>query len=72
MLRSNFTYLLASLEYDQNAMKGPPYSVPDTEVRELFSWANIELLEQNERKNIMRKGVMLESVMTRIYIITNK
>ena len=38
--------LLITLEYNQNQMKGPPYSVPREEIESLFSpWASLKLLE---------------------------
>lgn len=39
--------LLVTLEYDQSRMAGPPFSVPDNEIHELYQpHFNIELLKQ--------------------------
>ncbi len=38
--------LLITLDYDQNQMSGPPFSVEQSEVEKLFSFANIELLKR--------------------------
>ena len=38
--------LLISLEYNQDQMEGPPYSVPANEIVSLFApWGSIKLLE---------------------------
>ena len=38
--------LLITLEYNQNQMEGPPYSVPAEEIESLFApWGSIKLLE---------------------------
>ena len=45
--------LLISLEYDQNAVPGPPHSVTEAEVEALFgSRCRIELLERTETSNL--------------------
>ena len=38
--------LLITLDYDQNEMSGPPFSVDQNEIGNLFSFANIELLKR--------------------------
>jgi len=46
-LPQSVSILLVTLEYDQSLMSGPPFSVSDREVHELYSpHFNIELLEQ--------------------------
>ena len=40
--------LLNAFEYDTAVMEGPPFSVPDAEVRELYAPAQIDVLEQRD------------------------
>ncbi len=40
--------MLNAFEYDQTRMDGPPYSVPDDEVRRLYDGASIEVLARND------------------------
>lgn len=37
---------LVTIEYPQNEMDGPPFSVPESEVRELFNFAEVEVLDK--------------------------
>ncbi|PHS14433.1 MAG: thiopurine S-methyltransferase [Kangiella sp.] len=50
--------LLITLDYDQNIMTGPPFSVNKNEVESLFSFANIELLK---RSNIIEEEPQFKS-----------
>lgn len=47
--------LLVTMEYDQNALKGPPFSVPEDEVMALF--ADAKKIEKVEEIPFSRKGV---------------
>jgi thiopurine S-methyltransferase len=41
--------LLLTLDYDQDRIEGPPFSVPETEVRRLYSpWARVERVDRRE------------------------
>ena len=40
--------LLITLDYDQNIMSGPPFSVTQEEVNKLYSFAKIELLHRSD------------------------
>lgn len=40
--------LLNALEYDQALMEGPPFSVPEAEVRAHYEGARVELLDQRD------------------------
>ena len=42
------TMLLITLDYDQQLMTGPPFSVDKTEVEQLFSFAKIEQLQRRD------------------------
>lgn len=56
-----FHHLLITAEYDQNKMQGPPFSVPEAEVRKLFSfYSNFEVLEEYSTEanpEIKKKGL---------------
>jgi len=42
--------LLIALKYDQSIMQGPPFSVPDTEIRQLYKgYYELESLQANEQ-----------------------
>jgi thiopurine S-methyltransferase len=46
--------LLVTMEYDQSKLQGPPFSVSENEVRELYTGFDIEKVEES---NLNRKGV---------------
>ena len=48
LLASDGLILLISLEYDPKRMAGPPFHVPETEVRSLFSDFNVDRLHQHD------------------------
>ena len=65
--------LLITLEYDQNQMQGPPYSVPFSEVKKLFSkHGNLKLLETCDiiDDRLRKKG--LNRILERVIKITKK
>lgn len=47
--------LLVSLEYDQSLLKGPPFSVPESEIRTLF--ADCARMDVVAQQNLQRKGM---------------
>ncbi len=48
-------YLMITMEYDQSLVPGPPFSVPETELRQLFSDA--ESIEKVHEVKFVHKGV---------------
>ena len=61
--------LLIALDYDQSAMAGPPFSVPESEIRQLFEpafaverLARKDTLADNERFRQKRLSALQESV----------
>ena len=50
LLNSNGKILLVGLDYVQNEMQGPPFSVPEEEVFQLFSGMTITRLKRDEAK----------------------
>ena len=73
LLTADGIILVITLEYDQNQMKGPPYSVPVSEVKKLFSkHGNIKLLETCDiiDDRLRKKG--LDRILERVFKITKK
>ncbi|MDG6773710.1 thiopurine S-methyltransferase [Thiomicrorhabdus sp. ZW0627] len=48
-------FLMVTMEYDQSQLQGPPFSVPETEVRELF--AGFASVDKVSEQAFSRKGV---------------
>lgn len=74
-LRHGIKYLLVSFEYDQLAMAGPPFSIPQNEIHELYSrWFDVQLVEKTEiiqdLKKFRDRG--LESLQKMMYVLTRK
>jgi len=65
--------LLITLDYDQNQMIGPPYSVSAQEIEKLFSkYGTVELLETCDVIDDRLRSKGLESILERVYIINKK
>ena len=59
-LKEGGRILLVTLDYDQNEMSGPPFSVPEDEVRSLFSGMIITKLQRDEADAVhprIKKGL---------------
>ncbi|MFZ2288192.1 MAG: thiopurine S-methyltransferase [Halopseudomonas yangmingensis] len=48
LLAPGWKLLLISLDYDQQERAGPPFSVPEKEIRQLFAGCRIELLQDDD------------------------
>jgi len=61
--------LLLTMDYDQQLLAGPPFSVPDSEVRQGYAGGNVRALEAREvieeSPKFLQAGVA--SVMERVY-----
>lgn len=65
--------LLITLDYDQNQMTGPPYSVPVEEIEKLFSkYGTVELLETCDIIDDRLRNKGLKSILERVYLITKE
>lgn len=53
-------YLMVVMDYDQDLMSGPPFSVTDAEVRELFS--SFTSIEKVEEVSFEHKGVLTKEM----------
>jgi thiopurine S-methyltransferase len=47
LLAEDANGLLITLDYDQNEMKGPPFAVPESEVRQHFDDATVDLIDND-------------------------
>ncbi|MEC8981721.1 MAG: thiopurine S-methyltransferase, partial [SAR324 cluster bacterium] len=60
--------LLISLEYKQDQMSGPPFSVPDAEIAMLFSqYGRLELLETCDILDERLRNKGLDGILERVY-----
>ena len=65
--------LLITLEYNQNQMKGPPYSVPREEIESLFSpWASLKLLETCDVLDDRFRKKGLTQLLEHVFLIEKK
>ena len=60
--------LLITLEYEQDQMSGPPFSIPDKEIEMLFSqYGRLELFETNDILDIRLRNKGLDGILERVY-----
>ena len=60
--------LLITLEYEQDQMSGPPFSVPDKEIEMLFSqYGRLELFETSDILDIRLRKKGLDGILERVY-----
>lgn len=55
ILPKGTSYLMITMEYDQNLVSGPPFSVPEAEVCQLFS--GVDSIEKVHEVSFEQKGV---------------
>tara|TARA_Y100001960_G_C14755211_1_gene870851 strand:+ start:1304 stop:1951 length:648 start_codon:yes stop_codon:yes gene_type:complete len=60
LLNSGGRMLLVTLEYDQSLMAGPPFSVPEQEVRSLYKGYKITELHRNDEADMPPKLSKIE------------
>jgi thiopurine S-methyltransferase len=63
--------LLLTMDYDQQLLDGPPFSVPDGEVRQGYAGGNVQVLDEREvieeSPKFLQAGVA--SVLERVYLV---
>lgn len=67
-----FKTLLVTVEYPQHEMSGPPFSLEETEVRELFSnWKDVELLHTADvlSKNVHLRERGITALQEKVYLL---
>lgn len=75
LVRPGSRYLLITFEYDQNRKEGPPFCVPESEIRKLYGAEfSIELLEDRDILDEMSKEKYqgLDSFNEQVYLLTRK
>ncbi|KHT40256.1 thiopurine S-methyltransferase [Vibrio sinaloensis] len=60
LLKPGGRMLLVTLEYDQSLMAGPPFSVPEQEVRSLYAGYKITQLHRNDEADMPPKLAKIE------------
>ncbi|XP_032717514.1 thiopurine S-methyltransferase isoform X1 [Lontra canadensis] len=73
LTRKGFHYLLATLSYDPTKHAGPPFYVPDAEVKKLFgSLCNIHCLEKVDVFKEQHKSWGIDCLVEKLYLCTEK
>lgn len=70
LLPAGATGLVISIDYPEHQLAGPPFSVPETEVRHLFDGLTVELLESGPVKSgrLAEQGVTATEMCFRIAV----
>ena len=69
-LASNGTLLLITLEYNQDQMSGPPFSIPKKELETLFArYGKLELLETRDILDERLRNKGLEKIIEQAYLL---
>ncbi|EGA70499.1 thiopurine S-methyltransferase [Vibrio sinaloensis DSM 21326] len=71
LLNPGARILLVTLDYDQSLMAGPPFAVPEQEVRQLFDGMKITQLDRNENADMPPKLAKVEGarMIEEVYLI---
>ncbi|XP_006888729.1 PREDICTED: thiopurine S-methyltransferase [Elephantulus edwardii] len=73
LTRKDFHYFLCALSYDPTKHSGPPFNVPDTEVKKLFGMTcNIRCLENVDVLEERHRSWGIDSLFERLYLLTEK
>ncbi|NP_001009836.1 thiopurine S-methyltransferase [Prionailurus bengalensis] len=73
LTRKGFRYLLAVLSYDPTKHPGPPFYVPDAEIKNLFgSTCNIHCLEKVDVFEERHKSWGIDYIVEKLYLLTEK
>ncbi|XP_074063254.1 thiopurine S-methyltransferase [Macrotis lagotis] len=73
MMEKGFHYLLATVSYDPTKHPGPPFYVPDSEVKSLFgSTCNIQCLEEVDALEERHKKWGIDYFIETLYLFTEK
>ncbi|XP_050999260.1 thiopurine S-methyltransferase [Acomys russatus] len=73
ILRGGFHYLVATLSYDPTKHAGPPFYVPDAELKTLFGTkCSIRCLEEADVFEERHKAWGIDSIFEKLYLLTEK
>lgn len=72
-LVSGWQLLLITLDYRQSERAGPPFSVPDAEVRDLFAGCKVSVLQESQvlDDHAVFRDQGMTSLFERVYLITD-
>ena len=73
LLPAGWRLLLVTLDYPQEQRPGPPFSVSDTEVRQLYAGCSIEVLEEKDvlADHTVFASQGMRSLTERVYLIAD-
>lgn len=73
LLPRGWRMLLVTLDYPQEQRPGPPFSVPDAEVRRLYAGCDIQLLEESDvlADHAVFASQGMRSLVERVYLIAD-
>lgn len=73
LLNKGFHYLVAILSYDPTKHAGPPFYVPDAELKRLFGTkCSIQFLEEADALEERHKAWGLDYIFEKLYLLTEK
>jgi len=72
VVKNGGKYLLIAYEYDQSKMDGPPFSVTEEEIRELYSDSFSITTMDEKRPDDGPRLANLESIVQKVYILERK
>lgn len=73
LMRKGFQYLLCVLSYDPTKHSGPPFYVPDAEIKRLFgSVCNSQCLEKVDIFEERYKRWGIDCLVEKLYLLTEK
>lgn len=72
LLPGGWKMLLVTLDYPQEQRPGPPFSVPDEEVRRLYAGCSIELLDEQDvlADHAVFASQGMQALVERVYLIS--
>lgn len=72
VLKSGGKYLLIAYEYDQSKMQGPPFSVTEKEIHDLYADSFMIERKEDKRPDDGPRLASLENIVQRVYILEKK
>ena len=78
LIWSDFRYLLLAYEYDEESVQGPPYSVTEQQIRQLFDdFASISKLQEQPmnfdcRSDCRPNKFLGHHIQVSVYLLRNK
>jgi len=73
-ISDNTTLFLISLEFPQEELEGPPFSIPSSKIKQLFSHYEVNCIAENELedKKFAQRTFNVNKLVERLYLIKKK